>query len=163
MITIDKETLEMCKDIISDIKEVGVIGILKKVAVTPTTSVTNPINPNMKDLYSEFYNQTKNESPIINTTYDVNALVSYSPIIDELNGAGLNEKCHIMIIVCTYEFIDNKFITTDNDINYLIENLKRNNLINVNGKDYLIKEVGATAIYKGFPLMCNLGCDEYVG
>lgn len=151
---INDECLEISNDIIETITEVGTTIVLK--TVVNTTEVTNE-----KDLYSKYYGQVKNNTPLIGKTYSLNAVLTYNPTEDNIKSAGLEEKCSILVMVATYEFIKVGLFTLEDDVHDIITELKRNKVIEVNGKTFVIKNVGMTGTLNGFPTVCNLGCEVY--
>lgn len=157
---ISEECLEISNDAIGDIGEVGV-RIAFRVAKNPVDTGGDAAT-SMKDKYAEFYQQTRNSDPEFEETeYHVNVVPVYSPATDKLESSGLNESCHIMFTLATYEFVKNGFATIDDELHTLIERLKRGLLVSFDGKLFVSKEVGMTATYEGFSIICNLGCDLY--
>jgi hypothetical protein len=151
---INAECKEISNDVISDISEVGSIVRIGDVVVTSTASTE-------QDVYAKFYGQTKDETPIVSTTYDLQALITYEPTEDVLKSSGLDEKCSVMIMIVTLQLFDLGMFTLENSISDVIADLKRNKVITINGTLFLIKNIGMTSILNGYPIICNLGCELY--
>lgn len=151
---INDECIDISNDIMETVAEVGIVIQLK--TVLPTTIVADE-----QDLYAKYYKQTKNDSPLIDKTYNINAVLNYNPAEDVLKNAGLDEKCSVVVMLATYELIKVGMFTLTNEISEIITELKRGKIIEVNGKTFIIKNVGMTGILNGFPNVCNLGCDVY--
>lgn len=153
---ISDDVYEASIDALGDITEVG--SVVKLLVPKKIQSVGNTD----KDIYSEMYGQTQNADPEIEKEYELHSYVTYNPSKDELLGAGLDEKCEIMVMFATYELFQNGFADIEGDFHTILTNLKRNLLIEHNGKKFLVKEVGMTATLNAFSIICNLGCDVYV-
>jgi hypothetical protein len=156
---ISDEALEISVDAIEDILEVGTVVTLKKVE-KPNTEDESTITDN-RSLYSEYYKQTKDETPVIEKTYDINAILTYSPSDDKLKSAGLDEECGVIVMLATYQLLNVGFANEEDTFHSLITDLKRGILVDINGETFIVKSVGMTGTLNGFSIICNLGCDLY--
>lgn len=151
---ISEDVLDASLDAIGDIAEVGL-----KVNLCVVDDDA-PKGSTEQELYANFYGQSQNEKPIFKNVYQIDGYVTYNPSEDALVGAGLSEKCQIVVMFATYQLFNVKFSDINGDFHTIIEQLKRV-MVDYNGKLFSVKDVGMTGTLNGFSIICNLGCDVY--
>lgn len=154
---IPSEPLEISLDALGDIIEVGAPFTLK---VVKTNSERN--SEDLKNIYSSMYGQNPNDDkPDIDAIYLLHGVATYDPTTDQLKGSGLVEKCGLSMMSITYEYMKVGYFSESDSFHNFISKIKRNTILNFNGRDYFVKEVAISGVYMGFGIVCNLGCDLY--
>lgn len=160
MFSIPNNPKEESVDALADIEEVGAPFELK--VVKPLTDMGLPSKENIPDLYASIYGQNRiNDKPQINNIYELHAVPTYDPTTDQLKGSGLVETCRLHLMTITYEYMKCGYAEDCETFHDFITKLKRNSLVEFNGRTYFVKEIAITAVYEGFGIVCNLGCDLY--
>ena len=154
---ITTEVLDISLDALQDVREAG-----SKFTINIVNKNPKSASDDMSNLYSSMYGQNpKTDKPIIEKSYTIHGIPTYEPTTDQLKGSGLVEKCGLRMMTITYEFVESGFVSKEDSFHDFISNIKRNTILNFNGKDYFIKEVSVGGMYQGFGVVCNLGCDLY--
>lgn len=65
------------------------------------------------------------------------------------------------MLTITYEYMEVGYFEEKDSFHDFISKIKRNTILEFNGKQYLVKEVAISGVYEGFGIVCNLGCDLY--
>lgn len=160
MFAIPDEPKKISIDALNDIIEVG--ATFKLQVVKPLTEMGLPSQENMQDLYASIYGQNRvNDEPQINKDYELHAVATYDPTADQLKGSGLVESCRLRLMTVVYEFMQVGYADDCEVFHDFITKLKRNSLVEFNGRRYSIKEIAITGVYQGFGIVCNMGCDLY--
>lgn len=154
---IPNEPLEVSKDALGDVKEVGAPFVLKIVKTNPKRN-----SEDLKNIYSSMYGQNpSDDNPDIEKTYSLHGVATYDPTTDQLKGSGLVEKCGLSMLTITYEYMEVGYFEEKDSFHDFISKIKRNTILEFNGKRYFVKEVAISGVYEGFGIVCNLGCDLY--
>lgn len=160
MLTIPDECLDISVDAIGDITEVG--AEFKLLVVKTLGEIADNKGDNLKDMYSSIYGQNKRlDEPEVKETFTLHAVGFYDPTTDQLKGTGLVEKSNLRLMTIVYEYMKVGYCDDCNDFHDFITKLKRNCLVEFNGKRFFAHEVAITGVLNGFGIVCNLGCDVY--
>lgn len=161
---IPNEALEVSLDALEDVVEVGAKFLLKTIKKNQNPRpVYNPDSLDKLDnIYSAMYGQNKRQdNPDVESVYELHGVATYDPTTNQLKGSGLVENCRMSMLTIVYEYVKVGYVTENDSYHDFMSKLRKNTIVEFNGMKYFVKEVAIVAVYEGFGIVCNLGCDVY--